>query len=273
MVRAGMPKMFLGTAPFYEMGNYKFQKIRTMNAVKNGVRMGYGIDCAVAYGNHRQVGRGIQLSGNVRSEVFLTSKLYNSQQDTYIREHYSVMCRELDVDYLDLLLLHWPQTSTYINAWRRMEELWYEQKVKYIGLANAEINHLIEIEKKCNFLPHVIQIERHPLNTQIELISYCRKKGINVQAYAPLGRMTDKLIEKKILKELAAKYQKSIPQIILRWQIQTDVVPVVRSVRKKRIHSNIDIGDFELLDGEIKSIMEMNQNYKIYDPRRYARYY
>lgn len=268
-----MPIMILGTAPFKQMGNYNFLRIRTMNAVKNAIFRGYGIDCAVAYGNHRQVGRGIQVSGKAREKIFLTSKLYNTQQDNYVREHYNVMCNELGVQYLDLLLQHWPQTSTYINTWKQMEELYLEEKVKYIGIANAEIRHLDEIKKKCDILPHFIQIERNPLNTQLELISFCKKDEIRVQAYAPLGRMGEDLIKQTILNKLALKYQKSIPQIILRWQIQTGVIPVVRSVRKKRIFENIDICDFEMADEEIEEITGLNQNYKIYDPRKYARYY
>lgn len=271
--RKEIPTMFLGTAPFHEMGDYKFRRIRTIGAVRNGINLGYGIDCAVAYGNHRQVGRGIRASEKKRSEVFITSKLYNTQQDDDVKGHYDRMCSELGIEKLDLLLQHWPQTSTYINAWKQMEELYFAGKVRYIGMANVEVRHLLEMETACALLPQVIQVERHPLNTQAELISYCKEKGIRVQAYAPIGRMEEALTGQKLLKKLAEKHGKSIPQIILRWHIQTDVIPVVRSVRRRRIMENMDIWDFVLLDVEVDEIRALNRNYKIYNPQRYARYY
>lgn len=270
-----VPSMFLGTAPFAKLGDYRFRQIRTINAVRIGVNMGCGIDCAVAYGNHRQVRRGLQASGKKREDFFLASKLYNDQQDSCVAHHYTVMCSELGVDYLDLLLLHWPQVSTYISAWKQLETLYFQKRVRYIGMANVEIGHLMEVEKRCNLLPHVIQIERHPLNTQSELISFCREKEIQVQAYSPLARMNPVLIEHKAIKAISKKHQKSATQIILRWHIQTDVIPVVRSVRKHRIIENLDIWDFRLSDEEVSEITDINSNeyYRINDPRRFVRYY
>lgn len=268
-----IPNIFLGTAPFHELGNYRFLKLRTVQAVSHGIRLGYGIDCAVAYGNHYQVGNGIRLSGKKRSDIFLTSKLYNNQQDNCVADHYKNMLHELRVDYVDLLLLHWPQTSTYIMAWKQMESLYESQQVGHIGMANVELRHLLEMEQKCNLLPQIIQVERHPLNTQEELISYCREKGILVQAYAPLGRMNCKLTENSFLSMLADKYNKTIQQVILRWHYQNGVIPVVRSIRPDRIYDNYNIWDFELTKDEIEEITSLNINYKIYDPRMYARYY
>lgn len=268
-----IPAMFLGTAPFRELGKYRFLRLRTVRAVSTGIKTGYGIDCAVAYGNHHQVGNGIKLSGKRRQDIFLTSKLFNSQQDEKIAQHYDVMLKELQLNYVDLLLLHWPQTGTYIRAWKQMEKLYEHQKVRLIGMANVEIRHLREMERKCEMLPHIIQIERNPLNTQEELLYYCEEKGIQVQAYAPLGRMNDQLLGSERLCRLAEKYNKTIPQIILRWHRQTNVIPVVRSIRTNRICDNYNIWDFKLDDSEIKKISELNINHKIYDPRIYARYY
>lgn len=268
-----IPKIFLGTAPFNELGNYRCLKLRTVRAVSHGIHLGYGIDCAVAYGNHYQVGNGIRLSGKERSKIFLTSKLYNNQQDNHVSDHYKIMLHELRVEYVDLLLLHWPQTSTYITSWKQMESMYERRQVKYIGMANVELRHLLEMERKCNMLPQIIQIERHPLNTQEELLTYCKEKGILVQAYAPLGRMNCKLTEHNLLRMIANKYNKTIPQVILRWHYQTGVIPVVRSIRSNRIRDNYNIWDFELNTEDIEEIMSLNINYKIYDPRIYARYY
>lgn len=270
---ATIPNIFLGTGPFHKLGDYRFLKLKTVRAVSYGIRLGYGIDCAVAYGNHYQVGNGIRLSGKKRSEIFLTSKLYNNQQDNFVADHYKNMLHELRVDYVDLLLLHWPQTGTYIMAWKQMENLYEKQQVKYIGMANVELRHLLEMERKCNMLPQIIQVERHPLNTQEELISYCREKKILVQAYAPIGRMDCRLIENDLLRMLADKYNKTIPQVILRWHYQTGVIPVVRSIRPDRIRDNFNIWDFELTMDEMEDIMRLNINYKINDPRMFVRYY
>lgn len=268
-----IPKIFLGTASFHEIGNYRFRRLRAVRAVSQGIQSGYGIDCAVAYGNHHQVGNGIKLSGKKRKEIFLTSKLYNNQQDNYVAEHYKNLLKELHVEYVDLLLLHWPQTSTYINAWKQMEQLYEDGKVRYIGMANVELRHLEEMEEKCHMLPQIIQIERNPLNTQEELIAYCEEKKIIIQAYAPLGRMNQQLLEQGILCELSKKYDKTVPQIILRWHNETNVIPVVRSIRKNCIIENCNIWDFRLEKEEIEEITKLNVNYKIYDPRKYARYY
>lgn len=268
-----VPPMFLGTVPFDEMGNYYFRRLRVVMAVSKAIQLGYGVDCAVAYGNHYQVGNGIKASGKKREDIFVTSKLFNTQQDNHVKEHYCNALQELDTPYLDLLLLHWPQTSTYINAWKQMEELYQTKLVCYIGMANVELRHLERIEKSCCIMPHVVQIERHPLNIQKEVVEYCTKKGIIVQAYAPLGVMDKRLLNASVLMDMSARYNKTIPQIILRWQYQTGVVPVVRSIRKKRIISNYDIWDFEIKEEDIEAINALNIGYKHYDPRRYVRYY
>lgn len=268
-----LPPMFLGTAPFHELGDYKWKRLRTVKRVSEAVRIGYGIDCAVAYGNHRQVGLGMLRSGFVRERMFVTSKLYNDQQNAGLKNHYSRILEELGTGYLDLLLLHWPQSSTYIEAWKYMEELYHENRVRAIGMANVEIRHLEALQSSCEICPQVIQIERNPLLTQNDLMEYCSQHQIQVQSYAPLGVMNKQLIEHRLLKTLSEKYKKQPAQIILRWHIQTDCIPVVRSLRKERVLSNFQVWDFQLEEEEIHEISNLNQNHKHYDPRKYARYY
>ncbi len=268
-----VPALFLGTAPFNEIGDYHFRRLRTVRAVGQGICLGYGIDCAVAYGNHHQIANGIKLSREDRENIFVTSKLYNTQQDGRINEHYQAALKELDLEYLDLLLLHWPQTGTYINAWKQMEELYYNKKVRYIGIANVEIRHLEEISQKCDMLPQIVQVERNPLNTEDALLAACVENSIILQAYGPTGTSNPELIESEVLKRLARKYGKTVRQVILRWHLETGDIPVVRSVRKSRIIENCDIFDFRLLLDEIAEINLLNRNYKFYDPRRYVCYY
>ncbi len=268
-----LPAMFLGTGPFHEIGDYHFRRLRTVRAVGHGICLGYGIDCAVAYGNHRQIANGMKLSGIPRKDIFLTSKLFNDQQDELLPQHYQNMLRELDTEYLDLLLLHWPQTGTYIDAWKRMEELYQKGQVRSIGIANAEIRHLEKLAVKCEMLPQVIQVERNPLNTEEELLAFCQDKGIVLQAYGPTGRSNKELIESEVIKRIGRAHSKTAYQTILRWHIETGDIPVVRSIRKERIAENCDIFDFTLDPGEIEEIDSLNRNCKFYDPRRYARYY
>ncbi len=268
-----IPSVFLGTAPFFEMGDYRFKRLRTVSAVGTAVDLGYGIDSAVAYGNHRQVGNGIRLSGRQRKEVFVTSKIFNNQQNHRIPLYYEECLNQLKLEYLDLLLLHWPQKCTFIEAWKYMEELYNIGKVKNIGMANVEAYHLEEMRNKCSLLPQVVQVELHPMYQQRELTEYCRKNKIQIQAYAPLGRMRPELINHESIKEIALHHGKMVPQVILRWHIQEGRIPVVRSARKNRIRENYDIWDFELTSEEISKIDFFPEGMKIYDVRKYVKYY
>lgn len=267
-----IPQIFQGTIPPHMLTGYMFKHWRTVVSVEKAIKYGMGIDTAVAYGNHREVAMGLELSAKNKDSVFLTSKLYNNQQDSNIRHHYENICNELKVNKLSLLLLHWPQTSTYVDSWKQMEELYYEGLVDNIGIANVEIRHLEQLKKENCIYPHIIQIERHPFYKQEEIVKYARNEGICVQAYSPLARMNN-LAEEKILTNLADKYSISIPQLVLKWHIQSNTIPVVRSVRHKKIKENIDINKFEISKEDIESINEIRDKNKIFNPMKLCRYY
>lgn len=267
-----IPQMFQGTVPFHMIKGYKFKHWRVVTSTEKAVECGMGIDTAVAYGNHKEVAMGIKLSAVEKKNIFITSKLYNTQQDCNIKQHYKNICNELLVDKLNLLLLHWPQTSTYVDAWKLMEELYYEGFVDNIGIANVEIRHLEQLKKEGCINPHVIQIERHPYNQQNDIVEFAKEEGICVQSYSPLARMNS-VIENKTFEDLANKYSVSIPQLLLKWQIQDGIIPVVRSVRKKKIQENINSLDITIKREDMEIINGIGIKYRINNPMRFSRYY
>ena len=164
------------------------------------------------------------------------------------------------MDYVDLLLIHWPgqKQERYLETWKALEEIYKNKKARAIGVSNFEIKHLNDIFENCSVIPAVNQIERHPNLNQYELIEFCKKHNMFVEAWSPLGR--GKFIENETLKEIAKKYNKTVAQIILRWNIENKIVVIPKSVKKERIEENINIFDFKLEGEDIKKIDLMNNN-------------
>ena len=236
------------------------------NAVKWALAAGYGhIDTASEYGNETSVGLGIKNSKVKRSEIFLTTKLWNEN----IRQHrtkaaYQESLDRLGVDYVDLYLIHWPADG-FEDAWKEMEELYQEGKIRAIGVSNFHEHHLEALEKIWTVKPMVNQIESHPYFTNQKLIDYCMDKGIQVSVWSPLGGSAQKqnTLEDPVLKELAEKYHKSAAQIIIRWDIQRGVVVIPKSVHQERINANLDVFDFELSNEDMERISSLNRNIRV----------
>lgn len=163
----------------------------------------------------------------------------------------------MDTDYLDLYLVHWP-TKLNNETWKALESLYKEGKVKSIGVCNFKENHLEDLMKNAEIMPMVNQIEIHPKRTQKDIISYCHKKNIQVVAWGPLSR--GKVLSEPIMIELANKYNKDIGQIILRWHIQNNIIPIPKSSNPQRIKSNIDIFNFELTKEDMIKIDSLNND-------------
>jgi len=175
--------------------------------------------------------------------------------------------KKLGVKQLDLYLMHWPNPETYLDSWKEMETLYKEGLVKAIGVCNFHEHHLQKLLEIAEVTPVINQIELHPLLSQKPLREYCKSKGIQIQAYSPVARMDSKLIEHPVLVELAKKYTKTVPQIILKWDVQHDIITIPKSGNKLRIKENLDIFDFELTEDEMKKIDNINENYRVrYDP-------
>jgi diketogulonate reductase-like aldo/keto reductase len=246
-----------------------FRERHFVESVANGFRTGFVLlDYSAAYGWENLIGRALEISGIDRGKVFLTTRVTNRQQEKgNIREQLFKTLERYKTGYVDLYMFHWPVTDVYLNTWKQMEQLMKEGYCKAIGVANCHQYHLEEIFKIAEVIPHVNQIEIHPLFTQKPLISYCKSKNIVVEAYTPIARCDNRLVNLPKLKMIAKKHNKSVIQIILRWHIQNGIIPIVRSMNKKRQAENISIFDFNLTEDEMERIDAFNINARLrFDP-------
>ena len=233
------------------------------NAVVTALKHGYrSIDTASVYQNEQGVGTGMKNSGVPREEIFLTSKVWNSDQGykTTIKAFEESLNR-LQTDYLDLYLIHWPKGKLSVETWKAMEELYEKGLIRAIGVSNFLVHHLEEFLPQCNVVPTVNQVEFHPELIQPKLLEFCKKKGIQPEAWSPI--MKGKVLDIPVLQALAAKYQKTPVQIVLRWDIQKGVVTIPKSVKPERIISNADIFDFELSAEDMAKIDRLDKNERI----------
>ena len=249
--------------PILGLGIYKItDKNELYNAVKWAVESGYRkFDTAQFYDNEKELGEAIKNSALKREEVFITTKIWNTNQGyKKATESFEESLKKLNMDYVDLLLIHWPgqKKERYLETWKALENIYKNKKARAIGVSNFEIKHLNDIFENCSVPPAVNQIERHPNLNQYELIEFCKSKNMFVEAWSPLGR--GKFIENETLKEIAKKYNKTVAQIILRWNIENKIVVIPKSVKKERIEENINIFDFKLEEEDIKKIDSMNTN-------------
>jgi diketogulonate reductase-like aldo/keto reductase len=235
----------------------------TIQAIHWALEAGYRhIDTATLYYNERSVGDAVRTSGIKREEIFITTKVWNSDQgyqNTLDAFHSSL--EKLQMEYVDLYLIHWPVQGKFIETWNALEELYEQKLVKAIGVSNFLPHHIKEIVKLRGNTPMVNQIEFHPYLVQPGLLKYCRENNIQVEAWSPIlkGRVNDI----PLLQQLGRKYGKSPVQITLRWDLQKGIVTIPKSVRKDRIISNADIFDFELSEDEVKQIDALDKEERI----------
>lgn len=219
----------------------------TKDAVRCAIETGYTlIDTAAVYKNEKSVGRGIQESGVAREQLFVTSKLWNTERgyDTTLRAFEKTMS-DLQLEYLDLYLIHWPankkqfgDANDTINqeTWRAFETLHKEGRIRAIGLSNFMPHHLQPILDKAVVMPAVNQIEYHPGMMQKECVEFCQRHDIAVEAWSPLGRGRE--LENPLLKQIAGKYECTVAQLIITWVMQHNIIPLVKSVHPERIKEN-----------------------------------
>ncbi|MDX1760313.1 MAG: aldo/keto reductase [Arenibacter algicola] len=246
--------------PYFGLGVYLSEDGKEVtNAVKWALDDGYRhIDTASVYGNEEGVGIGIKESGVDRKDIFVVSKVWNSDQgyESTIKSYESSLKR-LNLDYLDLYLVHWPVKGKYKETWRAMEYLYKHRGVRAIGVSNFMQHHLEDLLTSSEIVPMVNQMEFHPYLVQQELIDFCNKNTIQYEAWSPL--MQGHIFELDIMKDLAEKYNKTIAQIVLRWDLQKGVVTIPKSAKKERIRANADIFDFELTDGDVKKLEQLDR--------------
>ncbi|MFP5114180.1 aldo/keto reductase [Bacillaceae bacterium C204] len=250
--------------PWFGLGVFKVEEgPELVNAVKTAIQHGYrSIDTAAIYENEEGVGQGIKESGIAREDLFVTSKVWNADlgyESTLAA--YQTSLDKLSLEYLDLYLIHWPVEGKYKEAWRALETLYKEGRVRAIGVSNFQVHHLEDLMKGAEIKPMVNQVEYHPRLTQKDVQSFCREQGIQMEAWSPL--MQGQLLYNEVLAAIAAKYNKSVAQIILRWDLQNGVVTIPKSTKEHRIIENAQVFDFELTQEDMHQINELNQNHRV----------
>lgn len=249
--------------PWLGLGVWKITKPEEIDfAVKTALEAGYrSIDTAEVYGNEEGVGKAIRESGIPRDEIFITTKLANSEQrkgyDAALRA-FEESRKRLGVEYIDLFLIHWPVKDKYVESWKALIKLYNDGLVRAIGVSNFLIHHLEDIISETGVVPAVNQVELHPWLNQSELVEFCQKHKIQVEAYSPL--MGGRLGEVTELNDIANKYRKTPAQIVLRWNLQRGIIVIPKSVHRERIFENSQIFDFSLSDEDMELINSLNRN-------------
>lgn len=240
-----------------------------VEAVAHSFQVGFTLlDYSSSYGDGKLIGQAIKKSGLKREDLFITTRISNgAQRDHKVRECLMNQLKGMGIDYVDMLMFHWPVTDVYLDTWKEMVQLYKEGYCRCLGVANCHKHHLEALMTIADVVPAINQFEVHPLFTQKELINYCWSKGIHVEAYTAIARFDDRLMRLPLLHNIAKKYNKTVVQVILRWHIQVGTIPLVRSLNKGRQKENIDIFDFELTDEEMAAIDGININSRLrYDP-------
>ncbi len=216
-------------------------------AIQWAINAGYRhIDTAAAYQNETGVGVAVANAPVAREELFIVSKVWNTDQgyDNTLKA-FEASLKRLQMEYLDLYLVHWPVSGKYKETWAAMEQLYAEKRVRAIGVCNFLQHHLLDLLETATVVPMVNQMEFHPYLVQQELLDFCKANAIQYEAWSPL--MQGMVFKLESLRELATRYGKSIAQVVLRWDLQKGVITIPKSVHKDRIEENANLFDFELL--------------------------
>jgi diketogulonate reductase-like aldo/keto reductase len=229
------------------------------NSVKWALESGYiHIDTAAAYGNERGVSKAVKASGIPREEIFITTKVWNdNQRQNTVMQGFEQSLENLQTDYVDLLLIHWPVKGKFIQTWKTFEEIYRSGRARAIGVSNFLKHHLEELLPAAEITPMVNQVESHPYLVQQDLQDFCRSNQIQYEAWSPLIR--GEITNVPLMKELTKKYGKTEAQIVLRWDLQKDIITIPKSIHKERIEENANIFDFELEAEDIKKIDSLDQ--------------
>lgn len=257
-----MPKIGLGTYRVKDSDECR-------ESVKHAIEQGYrSIDTAMIYGNEETVGQGIkeglESTGLSREDLFITSKLWLTDFGRQnVEDAYRQSVAKLGLDYLDLYLMHWPGTNeaVMIDTWRGMEDLYKQNQVKNIGVSNFTPEHFEALLAQVSIKPVINQVEFHPYLTQNELRKYLEAQNIIMESWSPL--MNSQILHDEVINEVANEVEKTPAQVVIRWNIQHDVVVIPKSVTPHRIEENLDVWNFELSDNQMERIDQLNQDKRI----------
>ncbi|GLX65835.1 aldo/keto reductase [Paenibacillus glycanilyticus] len=243
--------------------------IECEQSVYDAIMAGYRlIDTAASYLNEEAVGQGIKRSGVARDELFITTKLW--VQDTgYERTKiaFENSLKRLQLDYLDLYLIHQPYGDVY-GSWRAMQELYREGKIRAIGVSNFHEDRLIDLILHNEVIPAVNQVETHPFHQQIENAKFMKEHDVQIESWAPFAEGKNNLFHNEVLVAIAEKHNKSVAQVVLRWLTQREVVVIPKSVRKERIIENFNIFDFELSEEDMQLVASLDTKQSLFFSHR-----
>ena len=250
--------------PMLGFGTYELEKSDVAEAIQGAIDAGYRhFDCAHIYGNEAEVGQAFKNSGVKREDLFITSKVWNADQgyDSTLAAFEQTL-KDLQLDYLDLYLIHWPNEDNFqltLDTWKALETLYDQGKVKSIGVSNFSEAQLKEVFAMAKVKPMVNQIERHPYKTQEALAAFDSENGIVNEGYSPIGH-GHLILEDATINKIAKNHGKTPAQVVLRWQVDTGFVIFPKSSNIEHVKANIDIFDFNLSDDEIKAIDALDQD-------------
>jgi len=254
--------------PIIGLGTFRSKENDAYNAVKVALEQGYRhIDTAMIYGNEEEVGRAIKDSGIPREELFITTKLWNTDQGyESTLEAFNKSLEQLGLDYVDLYLIHWFKGyDKALDTYRAFEKLYKEGKIKAIGVSNFNVHHLMYLLEHAEIPPMVNQVETHVGLQNHFLHDYCKKNNIQLEAYAPLmSHRIKELLSNDTMAKVAKKHNKTIPQIAIRWLIERDIVVIPKSITPERIAQNFNVFDFQLDEEDMKTIRSVNDGKKIF---------
>lgn len=234
-------------------GVYQVSKDECERCVLDALKVGYRhIDTAQSYFNEEEVGNAIEKSGVPRNEIFLTTKVWIEHYG-YEQTKASVYesMQKLKVNYIDLVLLHQP-FADYYGAWRALEDMYADGKIRAIGISNFYPDRMVDLASFSRIKPMVNQVETHPFNQQIEAQEWMKKYGVQIEAWAPFGEGRGGLFTNETIAKIAAKHNKTVAQVILRWELQRGIVVIPKSVHIERMEQNLDVFDFELSDEDMQ---------------------
>ena len=252
-----IPKMMIGT--------YNIFGEAAKNVFKAAYAAGFrAIDCGRYYGNEKDWGEALKASGVKREDIFIQTKVSHADEkrtDFDVIKDFETTLTNFSTEYIDCLLVHWPNMNTFQETWHSLEKLYKAGKVRAIGVSNFRREHFELLKQTAEIVPMVNQIERHPCRKQPETYDYCQEHGILLEAYQPLAVAKPELMKNELLMDIAAKHECSVPQVALAWNIATNVIPLPRSTNPKRLQENFNALHVQLTDNEISAITNDHEHY------------
>lgn len=236
-----------------------------LDAIATGYRL---IDTAASYGNEEAVGQAIKKSGVARNELFVTTKLWiqsNGYEGT--KKAFETSLKKLQLDYLDLYLIHQPMGDVY-GEWRAMQELYKEGRIRAIGVSNFQPDRLIDLIVHNEIIPAVNQVETHPFHQQVETQQFLLDNQVQIESWGPFAEGKNNLFQNELLGEIATTHNRSIAQVVLRWLTQRGVVAIPKSIRKERMEENINSLDFTLSTDEMEAIKTLDRKASLFFDHR-----